>query len=80
MKDLILYPGDENEPVIITAAELQDVINYNEPEDVIGVEEDIKKLFKQKYTGTVELQVHVRYLGKSPAISTMFTADERWWL
>lgn len=68
MKDLIikLASGD----ITLTAAELQNILDTNEEEDVIGMENDLDALFKTKYTGTVSVKFHIRYIKNgSPALT-----------
>lgn len=79
MKDLIFKPNS-NDTITITVAEQQAIIDANEEEDVVGIEQDLKTLFKSKYSGTVTVQFHIRYMTPSPAITFMYTADKDWWV
>ena len=78
MRDLAIHLGSDN-TITITAAEIQAIVDDNEEEDVIGVENDIKELIYKRYKGKIPIQIHIRYVGTSPAISTAITHDEKWW-
>lgn len=70
MHDLILYPGNEDSPVTITVAEIQNLLDNLEEEDAIGLEIGLKALYKSKYSGSVDMEFYVRYMKPSPAITS----------
>lgn len=80
MHDLILYPGNEDSPVTITVAEIQNILKGLEEEDAIGLEIGLKALYKSKYSGSVNMEFHVRFMKPFPAITHAAANDKDWWL
>lgn len=77
MHDLIFKPNSDK-TITITIAEQQAIIDANEEEDVIGIEEGLQNLFKSRYSGSVTVQFHIRYMKPSPAITFAYTANKNW--
>lgn len=80
MHDLTITPGNEDSPIIITVAEIQKILIDLEEEDAIGLEIALKDLYLSKYSGTVNMEFHVRFMKPFPAITHAAANDKDWWL
>ena len=57
-----IYTSSTEKCIEITDQEIQDLISQNEPEDVIGVEEDLLALIKSKQQDSVSVSLRIRSL------------------
>ena len=57
-----IYTSSTEKGIEITDQEIQDLISQNEPEDVIGVEEDLLALIKSKQQDSVSVSLRIRSL------------------
>ena len=77
MSDLKINIGGND--YTITADEIQRIVDANEEEDVIGIEQDLQALLKSRYSGTVNVVFHIRYMKPFPAITFAKTSNLNWW-
>ena len=57
-----IYTSSTEKVIEITDQEIQDLISQNEPEDVIGVEEDLLALIKSRQQDSASVVLRIRSL------------------
>ena len=57
-----IYTSSTEKGIEITDQEIQDLISQNEPEDVIGVEEDLLALIKSRQQDSASVVLRIRSL------------------
>jgi len=61
-KDLVFYDRRSDEPIVVTVAQIEQIIADNEEGDVIGVQEDIQAIVDANLHGSVPLYVYIESL------------------
>jgi len=54
-----IFLTNENDKIVLTDQEIQGAINANAPEDIIGVENDLKALIDSRNTTSMPIRFHI---------------------